>query len=258
MNEYLMRDAAPFDETMWEKIDGMVVMVAKKNLVGRRLLEMVGPLGWGVEQAPLSGFAFEEGADAAVDSVTYLPLRELGQEFLLKAKHMAIAEKTPFDLDLGAVAIAATKLAKAEDEHIMGELLANAGCRGDLGDWDTLGGPFKATAMATAKLQAAGYDAPYAMVLSPGMYARLASLLQQGRREVELVEKLIGAGLFQSTSLPDDQVIVVSPQAWNLDLVVGQDIVTGYLGNEGLDQRFRVFETLALRIKRPGAICVLK
>ena len=51
---------------------------------------------------------------------------------------------------------------------------------------------------------------------------------------------------------------MVSPQAWNVDLVVGQDVVTAYLGNEGLDHRFRIFETLAVRIKRPGASCILK
>ena len=29
--------------------------------------------------------------------------------------------------------------------------------------------------------------------------------------------------------------------SWNFDLVIGQDVVTAYLANEGLDQRFRVF-----------------
>ena len=58
--------------------------------------------------------------------------------------------------------------------------------------------------------------------------------------------------------MPDDQAMVLSLGAWNFDLVVGQDVVTAYTGNEGIDQKFRIFETLCLRIKRPGAICVLK
>ena len=103
-----------------------------------------------------------------------------------------------------------------------------------------------------------GFYAPYALVLNPMMYARLASLMQKGRRELELVEKLVQAGIFQSTTVPKDQAMVVSPQPWNFDLVLGQDVVTAYMGNGGMDHLFRVFEALVLRVKRPGAICVLK
>ena len=44
MSDYLVRDGAPFGEKGWAKIDEMVVEVVKKNLVGRRFPEMVGPL----------------------------------------------------------------------------------------------------------------------------------------------------------------------------------------------------------------------
>ena len=98
---------------------------------------------------------------------------------------------------------------------------------------------------------------PFALVMDPGMFARLACLMQQGRRELNLVEKLVTAGIFQSTQMPADTVLVTSPQPWNYDLVVGQDVVTAYVGNEGLDHRFQIFETLALRIKRAGSVCVL-
>jgi len=258
MSDYLMRSAAPISAELWAKIDEMVIAVIKKTLVGRRLVELVGPLGWGVEVAPLFGFTTEGGAAAATDTTQYLPLSELRQEFVLKAKQLAIAEGTPFGLDLGAVAIAATKLAKAEDDLVLGGLLKQAEASSELGDWNTPGGPFQAVAAATAKLLAAGFDGPYALIMSPAMYARLASLIQQGQREEELVEELAEAGLFQWTGMSDEQVLVVSPHAWNFDLVVGQDAVTAYVGNEGMDQRFRIFETLALRVKLPGAVCVLK
>jgi uncharacterized linocin/CFP29 family protein len=39
---------------------------------------------------------------------------------------------------------------------------------------------------------------------------------------------------------------------------VGQDLITAYLGPEEMGHRFRVLESLALRIKRPGAICTLE
>ncbi|MBN1401768.1 MAG: encapsulin [Anaerolineae bacterium] len=256
MSDYLMRDGAPFGSDVWAKIDGMVADVVKKNLVGRRFIELIGPLGWGVEVAPTFGFESAEGADAAA-SGGYLPLEELRAEFLLKAKHLAVASATPFALDLGAVAMAATKLAKAEDELLLGGLVKGA-LAGELGAWDSEGAPFKAIAAAIAKLRGAGFDGPYAALMSPGMYATMAAQMRHGRREIEMVERLVQAGLYQTTSVSDGQVLVTSPQPWNYDLVVGQDIATAYLGNQGLDHRFRIFETLVLRVKRPHAVCVLK
>lgn len=258
MDNYLMRDGAPFGEEGWEKIDDMVVTVMKKNLEGRRFIELVGPLGWGVEVAPSFGFVEEDGADVATETTEYLRLQEIAQEFTLRAKHMAMADDTPFALDLGAVALAATKLADAEEEIVIGGLREAAEDSIEMTDWDTLGGPFELVSEATARLRATGFDAPFAVVMHPKMYARLASLMRQGRREIEMVEKIAESGIFESTALPDGEVLVVSPHSWNVDLVVGQDAVTAYLGNEGIDHRFRIFETLALRIKRPGAICVIE
>lgn len=257
MYEYLMRDTAPFGPDTWAKIDEMVVTVVTKNLTGRRFLTLVGPLGWGVEQAPLFGFENADGADVATDTIEYVPLKEIQKEFVLKAKHMSVADASPFALDLGAVAIAATKLAQAEEKLVLGGLMQTAEASAPLGDWDKIGGPFKAIADATAAMRQSGYDGPFALALGPAMYARLVSLMEHGRREIHMVEKLVEDGIFQSTAMPDDKVMLLSPQAWNMDLVVGQDVVTAYVGNEGLDHRFRVFETLALRVKRAGSICVL-
>jgi uncharacterized linocin/CFP29 family protein len=66
-----------------------------------------------------------------------------------------------------------------------------------------------------------------------------------GRLVSVLIEDVAGRGLFLSMG------------AHNLELVVGRDLATAYAGNEGLDHRFRVLETLVLRVKRLGAICRL-
>ncbi|MBC7234351.1 MAG: encapsulin [Chloroflexi bacterium] len=259
MSELWMRDAAPFGEDVWHEIDEMAITVMKKILVGRQFLDLVGPLGWGVEQAPVFGFE-TEGA-AVAKGAEYIKLQELGEEFLLRAKHLAMAQDTPFKLDLGAVAIAATNLARQEDEMILQELMAKAKIQGALGDWNEPNGPFSAVAQGIATLQDHGVSGPYAMVLGPMMYARLASLMHGkgfGRRELDMVQSLLGEGLYVTTRMPDGKALLISPQSWNMDLVVGQDAVVAYLGNEGIDHRFRLFETLALRVKRPEAICVLQ
>src|SRR5450756_1750650 len=167
MSDYLMRGAAPFSAEEWAKIDAMAVMVLKSTLVGRRFVDLVGPLGWGVENAPLTGFKVVDGTAVALDAV-YLPLKEINREFEIKAKQMAVAAQTPFALDLGAVAIAAIELAKEEDKLVVLGLL-EAGHKNAiaLGDWDVFGAAFKAVSAAVAKLQIDGNDAPYALALNP-------------------------------------------------------------------------------------------
>ena len=257
MSDYLMRGAAPFSAEEWARIDVMAVMVLKSMLVGRRFVDLVGPLGWGVENVPLTGFEVVDGAAVAKDAV-YLPLKEISSEFVIKAKQMAIAAQTPFALDLGAVAMAAIMLAKEEDKQVvLGLLEAGQHNTVALGDWNEFGAAFKAVATAVAKLQNTGFDAPHALVLNPIMFAQLAGSMQQGREELEMVEEIVKGGIFQSPVIPEDKVLVVSPKAWNFDMVVGQDAVTAYVGNVGMDQRLRLFESLVLRVKLPGAICVL-
>ena len=258
MSDYLMRDGAPFGDEGWSKIDEMVVRVLKKVMVGRRFIPMVGPLGWGVEVAPVAGFTSEDGIPV-VSGNEYKPLKTKAAKFMLRAKQLAAAEASPFGVDLGAVAMAATELAKAEDAVLIGGLLKVA-AEGELGDWSKMNGPFSAVSAALAALRAKGVDGPYALVMSPGQYAKLVSLAHgQGmRREIDMVEKLATAGVFQYAGMDDDQVLIVSAQPWNLDFVVGQDAVTAYLGNEGLDHVFQIMETLLLRVKRPEAVLLLK
>jgi len=259
MVDYLMREAAPFEPEDWTKIDEMVVAVAKKELVGRKILDMVGPLGWGTEVAPMFGFEQKNGSAVISEKTTYAPLETLQADFQLRAKQLAMRDQTSFKMDLGAVAIAATQLVRAEDAFIMGALKKAAKAKAPLGDWDTLGGPFAAVSAAIATMRDKGFSAPFTLVMSQAHYAKLASLMSQGRREIEMVKTLADGGIFATTSLTaDDPVLLLCPADWNMDLVVGQDIATAYLGNEGLDHLFRVMETLLVRVKRPGAICLLK
>jgi len=223
MQELLMRDAAPFGEDTWHAIDEMIVTVLKKSLVGRQIVDLVGPLGWGVEQAPLFSF---DGASAIAGDAEYLKLQELSAEFTLRAKHLAMAAQTPFGLDLGAVAIAATNLAKQEDDLVVGGLLqAEKASGGSLGDWEVPNGPFSALQRALSQLRTDGYAGPFTMLLSPTRYAQLAGLVRGpgGQRELDLVQSVLGRGVYQSTSMPDDRVIVTSPQAspeFGIDWVV--------------------------------------
>ena len=80
MTDYLMREASPLEDGLWKEIDEIVVSVMKGRLVGRRVLPLVGPLGWGVDQAPVFDFEVEE-TSAEARFKEYLELKEIHQEF---------------------------------------------------------------------------------------------------------------------------------------------------------------------------------
>ena len=45
MTDFLMRGDAPLSGEEWAKLDKVVIDVARKLLVGRRIVELTGPLG---------------------------------------------------------------------------------------------------------------------------------------------------------------------------------------------------------------------
>ena len=55
MSDYLMRDAAPMSAEEWAAVDGVVVKTAQTLLVGRRFIELTGPLGAGTLAVPVFG-----------------------------------------------------------------------------------------------------------------------------------------------------------------------------------------------------------
>jgi len=126
-------------------------------------------------------------------------------------------------------------------------------------DWEEAGNGFNNVLAATEALIGAGFYGPYAAVFSPSLYTKLHRWLPQARRlEIEQIKVLASGGVFQSPLLSGNKALVISQGPQNLDLVVAQDLITAYLGPEGMDHRFRVLESLALRIKQPGAICTFE
>jgi uncharacterized linocin/CFP29 family protein len=125
-----------------------------------------------------------------------------------------------------------------------------------LANWDEPGAPLENVVAATEKLVSAGFYGPYAVVLSPALYSKTQRVAEgMGRLVSKLIADVADGGMFRSPILPPEKGLVLSLGAHNLDLAIAQDLTTAYLGNEGLDHRYRVMESLVLRIKRPGAIC---
>ncbi|MGC9520333.1 MAG: family 1 encapsulin nanocompartment shell protein [Anaerolineae bacterium] len=248
MSEYLMRGDAPLTDSEWERVDETVVATARQFLVGRRFLDLKGPMGPGVELVPVG-----TGADRE-----FVRLEVIEESFMLYWQAIEASRKTGLPLETGAAAHAAMACAQAEDRMILNELLDAADKSVELGDWDERGGALTDIVSATEQLFADGFFGPYAVVLSPALYTKTQQMMQgMGRLVRHLVQDVAEGGLFRSPLLEGQQGLVLSLGAYNFDLVVGQDLIAAYQGNEGLDHSFRVLETIALRIKQAGAICKL-
>ena len=275
---YLNRSDSPLSAEDWGTIDDTVVGVARRVLVGRRFLHVFGPLGAGVQDVDYDTFTGTGAAEVEVFGETEtsfiraqrrvhenIPL--VYKDFMLYWRDLETARQLGSPLDVSAAAAAASIVAQREDDLIFNgykddncafEGLANATGRTTLAarDWQEAGNGYLDVVDARAKLLAAGFFGPYAVVLSPQWYASLHRVYaNSGVLEINHVRELASGGVFQTPALKGAMGLVLSIGIQNFDIAIAQDMVTAYLGAERMNHPFRVFESLVLRLKRPGAIC---
>ncbi len=258
MADLLMRDAAPFDASFWAMIDEEVRAVASQHLVGRRFLHLVGPMGAGALGVPVSHLA-AEGAPR-VASRELLPFTTLSKEFVLEWEDFTTAEQFGLPLEMAPVAIATIQLAAEEDGLIFAGLRAAKGTHHvSVEKWGQSGGALATVTSALEKLMSAGIYGPYALVLSASLYAQAQRIMAgTDELEIEYIEDLLDKKVFFSPHLGAQEGFLIANAPYHLDLAVAMDMSVAYLGNEGLNHHFRILERIALRVKHPQAICVLK
>lgn len=274
--DYLMRDEAPLTPVQWLRLDEVVTDIARRALVGRRFIPVLGPFGPGVQVLPDdqvdgSGVgAVDRTGDGSAEVVrtvarTYLPLPITYKDFRLHWRDIEMSRQQGVPLDFAVAAIAAGECARTEDDLIFNGRV-DLGYHGlltepgrtviPMSDWSKSGNAFNDVVAATQRLVEGGFFGPYALAVSPRLYALLHRVLgNTGVLEIEQVQKLARDGVYQTSIVPEPTAVVVSTGAQNMDLAVAQDLTTAYLGPENMNHLFRVLEVVALRIRRPGAIC---
>ncbi len=288
MEALLMREQSPLTAEEWTRLDEMAVQAARRLLVGRRFLPLYGPVGIGVQVTPLDTLSWSPGCvhydltsdcsegqcscEGECEPITvtkreFVSLPILHKDFCLAWRDIAAARQFNTPLDLSAAAAAGAAVAWAEDQFIFSGnedkgfpgLLSASGDHLGLGNWGDPGAIFGSVTAARAALVQDGFLGPYALVLSPDLYSTVQRILPNtGRLEVQFLADLATLGVFQTPALGAKKALLISATPENLDLVVAQDLSTAYLGPAGMDHPFRVFESLALRLKRSGAIRILE
>lgn len=279
MVDFLGHAENPLHPEEWSRLNDTVTQVARRSLVGRRVLDLYGPLGPGVQTVPhdeYTGVSLgavdivgdQPTAKVFADRRRFKTIPIVYKDFLLHWRDIEAARTHNMPLDVSAAAGAAALCAQMEDELIFygdsklgNEGLMNAAGRlkVSLGDWGEPGRGFQAVVEATRKLNEQGHYGPYAVVLAPRLYSLLNRIYEKtGVLEIQTIRELAQDGVHQSNRLRGDTGVVVSTGRENLDLAVALDMVTAYLGAANMNHPFRVLESLILRIKHPDAICTLE
>ncbi|MDQ3264022.1 MAG: bacteriocin family protein [Myxococcota bacterium] len=279
MADFLGHAENPLREEEWARLNETVIQVARRSLVGRRLLDLYGPLGAGVQSIPHDEYTGvspgaidivgeQETATVFTDARKFKTIPLIYKDFLLHWRDIEAARTHNMPLDVSAAAGAAALCAQMEDELIFygdpklgheGLMNATGRLQVTLGDWNEPGQGYLSIVEAARKLNEHGHYGPYAVVLSPRLFSLLHRIYEKtGVLEIETIRQLAADGVYQSNRVRGDSGVVISTGRENMDLAVAMDMVTSYLGASNMNHPFRVLESLILRIKHPDAICTLE
>ncbi|HRI48915.1 MAG TPA: family 1 encapsulin nanocompartment shell protein [Pseudomonadota bacterium] len=278
-SNFLTHEHLPLSAERWRELNMAVVEVARRRLVGRRFLDLYGPLGAGVQSVHNDVFTgTERAAIGILGEEPIAPVRTAGRQMLtipilykdfsLYWRDLLTSEQVGSPLDLSAAAGASSYVADREDDMIFNGIqelglpgLATVAGRNamPLGDWSQVGAAIQTVASAIERLVEAGFYGPYCLVTSPHLYAKLARFVENsGVSELGHIRELCTDGVFRTSVLPQNCAVLVSTGPQNFDLAVAQDFRVAYLGAQQMNHPFRVFECAVLRIKRAQAICTLE
>src|SRR5262249_238275 len=129
MPDFLGHSENPLREEEWGRLNETVIQVARRSLVGRRILDLYGPLGPGVQTVPhdeYSGVSAgavdivgeQETATVFADRWKVKTMPTLYKDFLLHWRDIEAARSHNQPLDVSAAAGAAALCAQQEDELI--------------------------------------------------------------------------------------------------------------------------------------------
>lgn len=171
-------------------------------------------------------------------------------------------------VDLSAVSRAASQCALKEDELIFlgndelgykGLLTDEGVIKLPLSDWSEGENPFKDIATGLAKFIENGLVGRKALIVSPNLLVQLQRIQPStASTEYDRISQLLSGNIFTTPILKNNKAILVCSEPQNLDLVIGQDMITSYLETKNLNHYFRIIETLLLRIKVKESVIVFE
>lgn len=212
--------------------------------------------GPGLDAVPL-----EEAAPGPTITSTRsaVPLKELGVKFSISQRQIEYARARGEAVYSTTADRAAIRLAYEEDATILSDILGNPRVK-TLGitSWDAPGSAVVEVSNAVNSLYSNYIPEPYMLFVSPGRYTKLLTVVEKtGVMELTRVKSLV-QDVVIVPQLRDDTALLLSVHQSIIDVAIGVDTALVYLGPENGSHNFTLWETLAVRIKDPNGVVILK
>ncbi len=269
--KYLGRSDAPFGEKVWKHLDDAAIGAARAQLSVRRLIDIEGPYGLGTKSVPTTDVPTKHeikmgDVTASASGPGIIPLAGINSIFQIGMRDIAAFEQIGAPFDTRAVAHAAIAVARMEDELLLNgsRELGTEGLLGLKGSishsiksWKTIGAAVDDIIAAVTKMDNAGIHGPYALGLAPSLYNLLLRRYEHGEMtEMDHVKRVVTEGVVKLPALDSGGVLIATGRIY-ASVVIGQDLMAGFIGPIEGAFEFSLSESVALRIKHPSAVCAL-
>ncbi|MFD4367751.1 family 1 encapsulin nanocompartment shell protein [Rhodococcus sp. NPDC058521] len=231
----LFRELAPVTDAAWAEIEEEATRTFKRNIAGRRIVDVNGPHGPGQSCV---GTGHTQKVDPPSDGVSSRirltkPLVELRVPFTLNRQDIEDVERGSQDSDWDPVKDAANKLALVEDRAIFEGYAAGQieGIRANSSNApielpaDVRDLP-NAISKALSELRLAGVDGPYSVLLDAETYTEVSETSDHGYPIREHLKRLIEGDIIWAPAI--EGAFVVTTRGGDFDLQLGQDVSIGY------------------------------
>lgn len=261
----LHRELAPISDVAWAQIEEEVARTFKRNVGGRRVIDVEGPKGAtfsAVGTGHLHAIDTHEPG-LIVRQREVLPIVELRVPFELTREAIDDVERGADDSDWQPAKDAAEKLAYAEDRAIFEGYAAGgiqglrAGTSNPLLTLPASAANYPDTIAAALKqLRLVGVDGPYVVVMGAESYTRLSEANDDGYPVIQHIKRLVETDIVWAPAIQG--AFVLSTRGGDFELHLGRDLSIGYASHTATSVQLYLEETLAFRLLTSEAAVAIK
>ena len=263
----LHRELAPVSDAAWAQIEEEVARTFRRNLAGRRAVDVVvaesGRQCSAIGTGHLKALTPPQKGVLARQRIA-MPLVELRVPFDLSREAIDDVERGADDSEWQPAKDAAGQLALAEDRAIfLGYAAAGIqglreGSSNPLLTLPASASQFPdAIAAALQQLKLQGVDGPYVAVLGAASYTALQETSDRGYPVLNHIQRLVGSdNIIWAPAI--EGAYVLSMRGGDFELTIGSDLSIGYLSHTDAKVRLYLEETLTFRLLTPEAVVVLQ
>jgi uncharacterized linocin/CFP29 family protein len=263
---HLLRGHAPLTDSNWKLLDEEARERLAGPLAARRLVDFIGPQGWGHSATNLGRVEAVEGVEEGVTALRrrVLPLVEVRVDFAVSRAEMRDDDRGAVDVDLEPLDNAAHQIALAENSAVFNGW-AKAGIAGVIEsspyEPEPLGAQADAYPRSVARaiegLREAGVEGPYGLALGPDEYIKVIETAEHGGYPLfEHLGKILGRGpIVWAPGLSG--AVAMSLRGGDFLFESGQDLSVGYDRHDADEVNLYLEESFSFVVATPEAAAPL-